>query len=302
LAAARSWDRISRRNAARCSWAAGEAARRSGDTDRAVKILRMLEVELLASGRGPLLRRVEAGLRTLGERVRAHVGTPVPPLTGAQVEVLDLVGRGLDTRAIARRLVVSDATVETHVRQAMQRLGVPTRLAAAVELVRRRGDLFGTSREGQRIAICEEQGFTPPKGAIELATLPVSPWVLEPEVIACGVIDGPDDVSRAFLAAARGASLAITIGSRVSAAARAELFDALARIGPIERLEPEVPNDTDEDMCAALRVLAAGGTVSAAATEVHMSERTLHRRLRKLREELGVTSNAAAARQVLQSG
>ena len=81
-------------------------------------------------------------LRLLGESVRPHSGYAIPPLTAAQVEVLDLVGRGLDTRAISRRLVVSETTVETHVRQSMQRLGVSTRLAAAVELVRRRGDVM----------------------------------------------------------------------------------------------------------------------------------------------------------------
>ena len=43
LAAAKSWDRISRRNSARCGLGAAEAARRSGDTDRAVTILRILE-------------------------------------------------------------------------------------------------------------------------------------------------------------------------------------------------------------------------------------------------------------------
>ena len=138
LAAARSWDRVSRRNAARCMWAAGEAASRAGDNERAIRILRDIERDLHASGRRPLLRRVDSTLRSLGQVSHARQTEPVPPLTAAQVEVLDLVGRGLDTRAIARRLLVGETTVETHIRHALQRLGVTTRLAAAMELVRLR--------------------------------------------------------------------------------------------------------------------------------------------------------------------
>ena len=52
-------------------------------------------------------------------------------------------------------------------------------------------------------------------------------------------------------------------------------------------------------MRAALEVLANGGTVAEAAYAVHMSERTLHRRLSTMRKQLGVRSNAAAARAVL---
>ena len=67
LAAARSWDRVSRRNAARAAWLAGEAARRAGNDRLAIKILRTIEPEVRASGRKPLLRRIHATLR-----VRLH--------------------------------------------------------------------------------------------------------------------------------------------------------------------------------------------------------------------------------------
>jgi DNA-binding NarL/FixJ family response regulator len=300
LSAMRSWDRVSRRNAARCAWAAGEAARRGGNRELAVTILRNLEPELLASGRRPLLRRVEASLRALGERARSHNVTPVPPLTSSQVEVLDLVGRGLDTRAIARRLVVSEATVETHIRQAMQRLCVPTRLAAALDLVRRRDAIQPTACEEQRIVVGDDEPELTP-GAVSLDALPVAPWKLDRSQEAVGVIRNEDDIARAILAAARGASLLISIGPDLPRPARAELLDTLARIAPIERPAPPDPSGPDEELCDALRVLAAGGSVLEAAKQVHMSERTLHRRLAALRAQLGVKSNAAAARQVLSS-
>ncbi len=298
LAASRSWDRISRRNAGRCAWAAGEAARRAGDTERAITILRMIEPELLASGRRPLLRRVDATLRALGQRVHTHQAEAIAPLTAAQVEVLDLVGRGLDTRAISRRLVVSETTIETHVRQAMQRLGVPTRLAAAMELVRRRADRQSVERANQRIAVSDNPAELPAR-AIPLSGLPVAPWALPSEMVASGVVQTDDDIARAFIAASRGASLVIAIGAEVSSPARVELLDALARISPVERWLPVSTIDTDDALSEALRVLAAGGSVAEAANEVHMSERTLHRKLARLRQQLGVTSNVVAARQVL---
>jgi DNA-binding NarL/FixJ family response regulator len=301
LSAARSWDRVSRRNAARCAWAAGEAARRAGDRERAITILRNIEPELFAGGRRPLLRRVEASLRSLGERVRSHAVPPVPPLTSSQVEVLDLVGRGLDTRAIARRLVVSEATVETHIRQAMQRLGVPTRLAAAVELVRRRDAIQPAASEEQRIVVADEEPELTP-GGVSLDALPPAPWRLDRSQEAVGVVRTEDDIARAILAAARGASLLISIDPELPRPARAELLDTLARIAPIERPAPPELGGPDAELCDALRVLAAGASVTEAAKQVHMSERTLHRRLAALRSELGVKSNAAAARRVLASG
>jgi DNA-binding NarL/FixJ family response regulator len=298
LAAVRTWDRISRRNAARCAWGAAEAARLSGDHDTALRILRATERELVAAGRRPLLRRVHASLRALGQPVRAYTGTAVGPLTAAQVEVLELVGRGLDTQAIARRLVIRSGTVESHIRQAMQRLGVPTRLAAAVELLRRRGDLTPTG-PNHRIAVGDGARAEFPAGAVPLAELPPGPWTLDPDIVASGVLRDADDANRAVIAAARGASLAIAIGAELPPDARAELMDALARIVPVERLAPALPVPTDDTLRAALRALAAGGTVPEAARLVNMSERTLHRRLSRLRRDLGVSSNAAAARAVL---
>ena len=52
-------------------------------------------------------------------------------LTPAQRAVLELVGDGLTTKGIAVRLAMSPATVESHVRAAMERLEARTRLQAA---------------------------------------------------------------------------------------------------------------------------------------------------------------------------
>ncbi|MGH8977509.1 MAG: LuxR C-terminal-related transcriptional regulator [Acidimicrobiia bacterium] len=304
LAAGRSWDRFSRRNSARCALGAAEAARRSGDDDRAINILRILERELLASGRRPLLRRVHSTLRQLGAPVAAHTGTAFPPLTAAQVEVLELVGRGLETRAIARRLVVGETTIETHIRQSMQRLGATTRLAAAVELLRRRGELTPPLRDDQRLALAREEPYAFPKTALEIQSMPVAPWTLAQSLTVSTVVEDADDAARVLIAASRGASVVFGIAPCVSQTDRAELLDALGRIAPVETLDevhPAPATETDDDLRAALQVLTEGGTVADAANQVHMSERTLHRRLALLRKQLGLRSNVAVAREVLGS-
>ena len=306
LAAAKSWERVSRRNSARCGLGAAEAARRSGDTERVrhdpahprARVPRVRPAAAAPAGR----------TRCCGcsaSPVRPHTGTAIPPLTAAQVEVLDLVGRGLDTHAIARRLVVSDATVETHVRQSMQRLGASTRLAAAVELLRRRGDLSpdATARSADRRR--RRTAVRLPEDGHRRRGPAGRPLALDPTMIASIVVRDSDDAARAVIVAARGASLVLGIDGSLPQDARAELLDALARIGPLQRLEPVAPTVTveaDEAMRDALEVLANGGTVAEAAYAVHMSERTLHRRLSTLRKQLGLRSNTAVAREVLGSG
>ena len=55
-------------------------------------------------------------------------------ISARQREILALVGEGLSSKEIARRVGLSEETVKTHVRRAMNALGAPTR-AAAVAMV-----------------------------------------------------------------------------------------------------------------------------------------------------------------------
>ena len=227
----------------------------------------------------PTSARDAAAARRIGaaaQRFRA-----IPPLTAAQVEVLDLVGRGLDTRAISRRLVVSEATVETHVRQSMQRLGVSTRLAAAVELVRRRADFIPNERRDQHIAVGRSNRPTSRRLRSTSSTCrshrgrSIPRWSR-----AWWCADNDDAAPRGHCRVPRRLGRGRDRRCRCPKTARAELLDALARIGPVENLGTATVAseiETDEVMRDALEVLAKGGTVADAAYAVHMSERTLHR-------------------------
>jgi DNA-binding CsgD family transcriptional regulator len=114
----------------RACWGAGEAARRAGDLAAARTSLLALEEELEARSMLPLLRRVRRSLRLLGvARTKRARGSG--RLSGCEHEVLLLVAEGLTSAEIATRLAVSRATVESHVRSAMRKLGASTRRQAA---------------------------------------------------------------------------------------------------------------------------------------------------------------------------
>jgi DNA-binding NarL/FixJ family response regulator len=65
-------------------------------------------------------------------RIGARAGRQFPELTEREVEVLELIARGLNNTEIARRLVVSDKTVRNHVSSVFSKLHVADRAQAIV--------------------------------------------------------------------------------------------------------------------------------------------------------------------------
>lgn len=66
----------------------------------------------------------------LAQRVVARISRPEADLSPREVEILAAVARGLSNREIARSLVISEATVKTHLVHVFTKLDVESRTAA----------------------------------------------------------------------------------------------------------------------------------------------------------------------------
>jgi DNA-binding NarL/FixJ family response regulator len=92
-------------------------------------------VRLVAGGDGLLAPSITR--KVIEEFVRRPPRSTKPPnslnvLTPRELEVLTLLGRGLSNSQIANELVVSDATVKTHVARVLMKLNLPDRVHAVI--------------------------------------------------------------------------------------------------------------------------------------------------------------------------
>lgn len=84
---------------------------------------------------------------------RPATPTPVEPLsvlTSREREILVLLGRGRRNREIAEETGLSEKTVATHVASILGKLGLRSRVEAALLASRRAADLEGSAGEGKR--------------------------------------------------------------------------------------------------------------------------------------------------------
>jgi DNA-binding NarL/FixJ family response regulator len=72
----------------------------------------------------------------IAERLRRRGDRPQETLTSRELEVLTLAAKGLSNRELARELVVSEATVKTHLHHASTKLGTDSRQAAVAAAVK----------------------------------------------------------------------------------------------------------------------------------------------------------------------
>jgi DNA-binding NarL/FixJ family response regulator len=119
---------------ARCQWRLVEALLDSGQREQAVAAAREAYQTAVRLGAAPL----QAELEALGRRGRLGLGTGVPTepnlagLTPRELEVLRLLVAGRSNRQIAEALFISGKTVSVHVTNILMKLGVHSRLEAAV--------------------------------------------------------------------------------------------------------------------------------------------------------------------------
>ena len=73
----------------------------------------------------------------ISERLRARTRHPDDILTARELEVLALAASGLSNRELAQTLMVSEATVKTHLHHAFTKLGADNRQAAIATAVKR---------------------------------------------------------------------------------------------------------------------------------------------------------------------
>jgi DNA-binding NarL/FixJ family response regulator len=67
-----------------------------------------------------------------------RASSPGPVLTEREVEILELLARGLANKEMARILLVSEATVKSHLSHVYAKLGVDTRAGAVARAIERR--------------------------------------------------------------------------------------------------------------------------------------------------------------------
>jgi DNA-binding NarL/FixJ family response regulator len=89
-------------------------------------------VAAVARGEAVFGPRVADKVVAFFARAQAVANTAFPQLTGREREVLDLIAHGLDNRAIARRLVLSEKTVRNNVSAILTKLQVADRNQAIV--------------------------------------------------------------------------------------------------------------------------------------------------------------------------
>jgi DNA-binding NarL/FixJ family response regulator len=100
---------------------------------------RELERAVLEAGRGEPNIAPRMASRLLADLRPGSAPEPLAELSDREQEVLGLLAEGLRNREIAERLVISEATVKTHVRHVLEKLRIRNRAEAAAFAARHLG-------------------------------------------------------------------------------------------------------------------------------------------------------------------
>lgn len=97
------------------------------------------------------LKRAVTGKMVLSEEVTQILATAIrrpatkpvselSTLTAREVEILECIAKGMSNKVIARELDISDGTVKVHVKHLLKKLGLRSRVEAAVWMVHYQGN------------------------------------------------------------------------------------------------------------------------------------------------------------------
>ena len=104
-----------------------------GDLIKAIRQVRAGESPLDPT----IARKVVVSMSGSPATTSSTVEPSLQSLTARELEVLQLLARGLSNRVIAEELFVSDRTIQTHLTNIFSKLGVTSRLEAVLTAIRR---------------------------------------------------------------------------------------------------------------------------------------------------------------------
>jgi two-component system nitrate/nitrite response regulator NarL len=95
----------------------------------------LAQIERALQGKMVMSEAVTQALATAIRRPQVSQQASIEALTGRELEILKLIAKGLSNKLIARELDISDGTVKVHVKHLLKKLGLRSRVEAAVWMI-----------------------------------------------------------------------------------------------------------------------------------------------------------------------
>lgn len=97
------------------------------------------QIKKSLEGKMVLSEAITQVLATALRRPQAKTSSELNNLTNREYEILSLIAKGMSNKVIARELNISDGTVKVHVKHLLKKLGLRSRVEAAVWMVNQQG-------------------------------------------------------------------------------------------------------------------------------------------------------------------
>lgn len=98
------------------------------------------QIKLSITGKMVLSEAVTQVLAAAIRRPTVRPASELDSLTGREVEILECIAKGMSNKVIARELDISDGTVKVHVKHLLKKLGLRSRVEAAVWMVNQQSE------------------------------------------------------------------------------------------------------------------------------------------------------------------